>query len=122
MSYLRKSFDGLMQRLCGAKAAQGLLSRALVLLATLCFIKVAMISGLQQHLYQSHWRIGSHALNWLDKANYFIFIALLVGSFVYLGRRSASFGSPTVRWLNVGFVVVGLVFAFLSFYWSDYNY
>jgi glucan phosphoethanolaminetransferase (alkaline phosphatase superfamily) len=105
-----------------APAARRLWVGALFLFLILAGIKLALLGSLSNHLYLAHWRIDSPDPAWLDFASFYLFVLLGPLTLALIGRSIAAREVRTIRWFNVGFIVAGLLFAFLTFERMKSNY
>src|SRR5690242_8357642 len=97
-------------------------SRVLILLIGLVALKILLIGGQGQSLYEAHWRIGPTQMNWL---NYLAFLGFVVQgglSLVRLGNECRSISVRSVRAANAALLALGLSFIFLTFHNGDKNY
>lgn len=100
----------------------GIWSRLLVLLAALAVLKVLLIAGQSQNLFETHWRIGPTRLDWLN-VGAFAGLVLLTGlALVRLGKECHAIGLRSVRAVNAAIVLLGLSFILLTFHNGDKNY
>ena len=99
-----------------------ILVRAVALLLLLSGIKVVLLGSLASHLYHAHWRVGNPAPTWLDHFSFCLFLCLVPLTLGLIGRSIPPAQTRTIRWLNAGLILVGLLFAFLNFARMDSNY
>ena len=99
-----------------------ILIRAVVLVVLLCGIKLVLLGSLESHLYHTHWRVATPAPTWLDHCNFFLFASLVPLTLGLIGRSIPPAQTRTIRGLNAGLIVVGLLFACLTFKRMGSNY
>ncbi|MDB6024378.1 MAG: hypothetical protein JWM68_601 [Verrucomicrobiales bacterium] len=99
-----------------------LMIRAGILLATLLGSKIFLLILDRKNLYQDHWRWSGQKVNAASWISFFVFQALLLVSFVGLGRKSSQLPLRHIRILNAGFVFAGLTIAMLSLNNGDDNH
>jgi len=97
-------------------------SRCLILLLALAAIKVALLIGQSESLYELHWRIGGMRPTWVNDFSLFAFVILGGLSLVRLEKSCRSVGTRTVRVVNAAVLVLGLSFLFLTFHNGDKNF
>ena len=97
-------------------------SRIQVVLVALLAIKMVLIAGQGQGLYEAHWRIGGTNVTWVNVGAFVGFVLLGVLGLVELGRESQTVGVRSVRFVNAVVLVLGLCFIFLTFHNGNKNY
>ncbi len=105
---------------------EGLLARVwprliLVLLALMA-LKVFLIGGQGESLYETHWRTGGMLVTRLNEIAFYAFVVLGGLSLVRLGRSCQSLGIRSVRTTNGVVLMLGLSFVLLTFHNGDKNY
>ena len=106
----------------GARVPGAVWSRCLILLLALAAIKVVLIVGQSESLYEMHWRIGGMRPNWVNDFSFFALVFLGGLSLMRLEKSCRSIGTRTVRVANAAVLVLGLCFLFLTFHNGDKNF
>ena len=105
------------------RASAAIWNRAVLLLISLCLIKVAMIFGpLRKHIFEIHWRVGPEPVDWVNYTTFYIF-ALLAGLnlWVFAGHCERG-GVRVVRGANTCLLFLGALFVLLTFSEQNHNY
>jgi hypothetical protein len=98
------------------------LIRALVLFVVLFILKVGLMMTLEYHLFFTHKYSATPHYSLAGYIHFYLFIGSLLGSLVLLGSHPKGASLKTIRWYNVGLILVGLLFVFLSFRRLKSNY
>jgi glucan phosphoethanolaminetransferase (alkaline phosphatase superfamily) len=96
--------------------------RILLLFGTLCLIKLIMLTGLQKYLFQTHWRVRSTPLTWVNLAAFGAFVVLLGLNLWQFAARCSLAGARVVRIANLGILILGAWFILITFHAGDKNY
>lgn len=97
-------------------------ARIVVLFFALGLMKIILLMGLGQHLYQVHWRIGGAPQGWCNTIAFYVFVSLGVISLVQLAGHCRAVGVKAVRAANFTVLPLGLLFIFLTFHSGKNNY
>jgi phosphoglycerol transferase MdoB-like AlkP superfamily enzyme len=93
-----------------------------LLFLTLCGLKLVMLAGFREHLFEVHWRIGSDDQGWVNVAAFYL-LAVLAGLNLWqFARRCSSGGARTVRAANAVVLLAGACFILLTLCAHDSNY
>ena len=103
-------------------ARVSIVSRMLVLFAALTAVKLILLVGQGQSLYEAHWRINGVAGSWLNFVGFYAFIITGGLSLVLLGKSHFSVGLKEMRVLNACVLCIGLIFIFLTLHNGNKNY
>jgi phosphoglycerol transferase MdoB-like AlkP superfamily enzyme len=93
-----------------------------VVLAVLVILKLLLISGQGESLYETHWRIAGIRMTWINDFAWYVFLVTGTLGLMCLGRCSQFLGASSARVVNAILVVLGLSFIFLTFHNGDKNY
>lgn len=94
-----------------------------MLFIALCLIKLTMLAGFREHLFEIHWRIRTIPDSWVNQAAFYVFAILVGASLWQFGARCHSLGGVrAVRSGNVCVLLIGSIFIFLTFHTQDKNY
>src|SRR5436190_5782634 len=96
-------------------------SRALIVFFGLVLVKVRLVLGQGESLYEMHWRLGGVRPGWVDGFAFFWFVILGGLTLIRLGKSCRSVGTSTVRVANAAVMVLSLFFLFLTFHNGDKN-
>jgi hypothetical protein len=94
----------------------------LVLFIGLVGLKLWLIGGLGESLYEIHWRIGGLRVSWVNYAAFYGFVLLGTLALARLGKCCRSAGNSNARAINAVVLVLGLAFIFLTFHNGNRNY
>ena len=100
----------------------GALPRAVLVFVGLVLLKLFLIGGLGQNLYETHWRYSGLRVTWVNHAAFYIFIFLGILSLVRLGSSCRPQGAQVVRSVNAVVLVLGLSFLFFTFHNGNRNF
>jgi phosphoglycerol transferase MdoB-like AlkP superfamily enzyme len=105
-----------------ATNSSGVWSRAAILFAALCLIKLVMLWSLQKHLFEIHWRVSVEKVTTLNAVAFYLF-ALLIGLNLWkLAARCMLGGARLVRSANACVLFLGTLFILLTFHEGDKGY
>jgi hypothetical protein len=106
----------------GWAGATAVWPRVAVVLLVLVALKLLLIAGQGQSLYEAHWRIGGVRVTRLNEIAFYGFVILGGLSLARLGRSCQSVGVASVRTANAVVFILGLTFIFLTFHNGDKNF
>lgn len=96
--------------------------RVVLLFAGLAGLKLVLIGGLAQSLYETHWRYSGLRVTWVNQVAFYTFVVLGATGLIRLGSRCRPEGSSVVRRVNAVILVLGLSFLFLAFHNGNRNF
>ncbi len=100
----------------------GVWPHLLVLFVGLAILKLCLIGGLGESLYEIHWRVGPIGVTWVNYAAFYAFVVLGTLALARLGECCQSAGKKSARAVNALVMLLGLGFIFLTFHNGNRNY
>ena len=94
----------------------------MVLLAGLVLLKVVLVGGLGQELFETHWRYSGLRVTWVNYAAFYSFVLLGTLSLIRLGSCCRTEGARVVRAVNAMVLILGFSFLFLTFHNGNRNF
>jgi phosphoglycerol transferase MdoB-like AlkP superfamily enzyme len=95
---------------------------ALVVFSGLALLKVVMVIGQGESLYEAHWRVGAVRMDLFSYVGFAAFVALGVMGLVQLQKSCRSAGLKAVRATNAVVLCTGIVFLVLTLHNGDKNF
>jgi hypothetical protein len=117
--WLRRGISAL-QRFVPLPAAAR--ARLWLVFLALVVVKLIIIAGLNNHLYEIHWRTLGLDPSWVDSAAFVVFVGLGLLSLLRLGQHCRAAGFKAVRAANAVVVGLGLAVIFFTFHTGEKNY